>query len=88
MEFVYDKGKCANKKEDPVMSHNNRRMKRQNPPKLFVGKMFFLSFSVTLCLILSISCAFAESIWAGMTAGEIVSRLTLKQKASQMVQPA
>ncbi len=70
------------------MSHNNRRMKRQILPKLFVGKMFFLSFSVMLCLIIFISCAFAESIWAGMTAGEIVSRLTLKQKASQMVQPA
>ena len=54
-EFVYDKGKSTNNiKEDPAMPHDNRRLKTQNLPGFSVGKMFFLSFSVTLCLILFI----------------------------------
>ena len=44
-----------------------------------------------LCLILSLCCtagADAEPWYAGMSAEEITARLTLEQKASQMVQPA
>ena len=41
-----------------------------------------------LFLLLSACSAGTESRYGGMTAEEIVSRLTLEQKASQMVQPA
>ena len=46
--------------------------------------------ALVLCLILNAApgSARAESRYAGLTAEEIVSRLTLEQKASQMVQPA
>ena len=45
--------------------------------------------ALVLCLILNAApgSARAESRYAGLTAEEIVSRLTLEQKASQMVQP-
>ena len=47
-----------------------------------------LLLSVLFCLILCLSAACAECVYAGLSAEEIVSRLTLEQKAAQMVQPA
>lgn len=47
--------------------------------------------SLLLCLILCLYCAVgadAEPWYEGMSADEITARLTLEQKASQMVQPA
>ena len=41
-----------------------------------------------LCAALCFSCAGAEYWYTGMTAEEITARLTLEQKAAQMVQPA
>ena len=52
--------------------------------------MIMSCLALVLCLILNAApgSARAESRYAGLTAEEIVSRLTLEQKASQMVQPA
>ena len=45
--------------------------------------------AAVLCLLFTVLCAGAESSrWSEMTAEEIVSQLTLEQKASQMLQPA
>lgn len=41
-----------------------------------------------LCAVLCFSCACADYWYTGMTAEEITARLTLEQKAAQMVQPA
>ena len=44
--------------------------------------------AAVLCLVCVLFAAGAEGRWEGMTAEEIVSSLTLEQKAAQMVQPA
>ena len=45
--------------------------------------------AVVFCILFCALCAVAESSrWSGMTAEEIADRLTLEQKASQMLQPA
>ena len=51
-------------------------------------RLITVVLSVMLCLLLCIGGVAAEPWYAGMTAEEIVSHLTLDQKASQMVQPA
>ena len=54
------------------------------------GRIRFMTgiLSVILCLLLCVWGAGAEPWYAGMTAEEIVSHLSLEQKAAQMVQPA
>ena len=49
--------------------------------------LFTVLFTALFCL-LTVGGAGAESRYAGMSAEEIVSSMTLEQKASQMVQPA
>ena len=60
------------------------QIKRRLPPL----RKVITVISAFLCLSFSVCGAGEESIYAGKTAEEIVSMLTLEQKASQMVQPA
>ncbi len=53
-----------------------------------LARILFAVLAAVLCLSLCLGGASAERWYAGLTVEEIVSRLTLEQKASQMVQPA
>ena len=57
---------------------------RNSRPVLITAAVLAVLFCVFLC----IGTAAAESRYAGMAAEEIVSMMTLEEKASQMVQPA
>ena len=46
------------------------------------------ALTLLLCAALCFSCACADYWYTGMTAEEITARLTLEQKAAQMIQPA
>ncbi len=63
-------------------------MKMNRGKRQAIRRMTALMISTVLCVLICVSSAGAEKWYDGLTAEEIVSRMTIEQKASQMVQPA